>query len=167
MAQSRYHLAQVNVARMRAPPDTPTMADFVAKLDEINALADQSPGFVWRLQTPVGDATAVRLWDDDLIIVKMSVWENLELLRAYVYGSAHVEVMRRRKEWFERFTGSFLALWWVPRGHTPSVPEAAERLEHLRAFGPTSDVFTFAQPFSAPDQIGVPLQAPPVASCPA
>jgi hypothetical protein len=151
-----YHLAQVNVARMLAPLDDPLMAEFVAQLDAINALADASPGFVWRLQTADGDATSVRAYDDPRILVNMSVWRSLEALSAYVYASAHRGVMRRRREWFARFDGPYMALWWVPAGEIPRVEEARERLEHLRAHGPTLAAFTFAAPFPAPDSSSVP-----------
>jgi hypothetical protein len=145
-----HHLAQVNIARMRAPLESPVMADFVAQLDEINALAERSPGFVWRLTGEGNDATSLRPYDDDFIIVNMSVWESLNDLRAYVYKSAHTAVMRRRREWFEQFQGTFMVLWWVEAGHIPTVGEAKERLQLLETYGPTADAFTFKQPFAAP-----------------
>ena len=148
---SAFHLAQVNIGRILGPIDSAVMSGFVAQLDEINALAESSPGFVWRLKTEDGDATAIRPYDDDRIIVNMSVWESPEALHAYVYQSAHVEVMRRRREWFSRMTDAFMALWWVPAGHRPPVTEAVERLAHLRAHGPTPVAFTFRQRFPAPD----------------
>src|SRR3954469_23723085 len=113
---SAIHVAQVNVGRILGPIDSPVMAEFVAQLDQINALAERSPGFVWRLKTEDGDATAIRPYDDDMIIVNMSVWESPAALHEYVYRSAHVEVMRRRREWFSRMTDAFMALWWVPAG---------------------------------------------------
>src|SRR2546422_8033077 len=108
------HLAQINIGRMKAPLEDPAMAGFVARLDDINALADRSSGFVWRLQTEEGNATYLRPFDDERIIVNMSVWESIDALRAYVYGSAHAEVLRQRREWFEKFDRVFLALWWIP-----------------------------------------------------
>jgi hypothetical protein len=141
------HLAQVNLGRMRAPLEDPLMAGFVGRLDEINALADRSPGFVWRLQTGEGNATYLRPYDDDRILFNMSVWETLDALRAYVYKSMHVELIRNRKEWFERFDAPYAALWWVPVGHVPSVDEAKKRLDHLTAHGPTAFAFTFQAPF--------------------
>ena len=143
-----HHLAQINIGRMRAPLDTPVMADFVAQLDEINALAEASPGFVWRLKGEGNDATSLRPFDDDFIIVNMSVWESLDDLRAYVYKSAHTAVMRRRREWFEQFESAYVVLWWVEAGHIPTVGEAKERLQHLDAHGPTAEAFTFKQPFA-------------------
>jgi len=119
MSAPPLHLAQVNVARARAPLDGPELAGFVARIDEINALADGSPGFVWRLPSGTGEATYLRPYDDDRILFNLSVWRSVEELRAYVYRSAHAEVMRRRQEWFERFDGAYVALWWIPVGHTP------------------------------------------------
>lgn len=145
------HLAQVNIARMKAPLEDPLMAGFVARLDDINALADRSPGFVWRLQTNAGDATYLRPYGDDRILFNLSVWQTIEDLQAYVYRSAHVEVLRQRHEWFERFEDAYLALWWVPAGHIPSVDEAKKRLAHLAANGPTPFAFTFKLRFP-PDQ---------------
>jgi heme-degrading monooxygenase HmoA len=150
-----FHIAQINVGRILGPIDSAIMAEFVARLDEINALADGSPGFVWRLQTEDGDATAIRPFEDERIILTMSVWESPAALHAYVYQSAHAEVMRRRREWFSRMTDAFLALWWVPAGHVPTVAEAVARLDRLRADGPTPHAFTFRQQFPPPDAEGV------------
>jgi len=147
---SQYQLAQLNVAVTKEPLESPTMAEFVANLDRINALAESSPGFVWRLQTDDGNATALRPMGDD-VIVNMSVWQDIASLNDYVYRSAHVEVMRRRKEWFERMSEAYVVLWWVREGHRPSVAEAIERLEHLRRHGPTPTAFTFRQSFVPPD----------------
>ena len=137
------HLAQVNIARAHAPLDGPEMAGFVARIDAINALADGSPGFVWRLPSGTGDAAYVRPYDDDRILFNLSVWRSVEDLRGYVYRSVHAEVMRRRQEWFARFDGAYLALWWIPAGHTPSDDEAKARLAHLDRHGPTATAFTF------------------------
>lgn len=145
------HLAQVNIARMLAPLTDPLMAGFVARLQDINALADRSPGFVWRLQTDEGDATALRADDDDRTLLNMSVWHGIEELRAFVYASAHVEPTRQRRSWFERSDGPVAALWWVPVGPVPPLGEGVERLGHLRAHGPTAVAFTFRKPFPASD----------------
>jgi heme-degrading monooxygenase HmoA len=150
MSSTKYHLAQVNIGRMLAPLDDPLIAEFVARLDEINALADRSSGFVWRLQTEQGNATALRPYDDERILVNMSVWESLEHLKAYVYKSAHAEVMRQRRQWFEKFEGMYLALWWVKAGHIPTVAEAKRRLEYLSEYGESVQVFTFKKPFPPP-----------------
>lgn len=146
----KFCLAQVNIARMRAPLDDPLLAGFVARLVDINALADSMPGFVWRLQTDGGDATAVRPYADDRILFNLSVWKTPEQLRDFVYRSMHVEVMRQRKAWFERFDGMYYALWWVPADHIPSIEEAKERLEYLRTHGETSHSFSFSRLFPAP-----------------
>lgn len=148
---STYHLAQLNIGRIVAPLESEQLAGFVDQLETINALADASPGFVWRLQTDDGDATGLRPFDDDLIIVNMSVWESVEALSAYAYRSDHRDVLRRRGEWFERMPEAFLVLWWVPAGHFPTVDEAKDRLELVRAKGPTPDAFTFRAVFPPPD----------------
>ena len=145
-----YHLAQLNVARMRAPIDSPQLAEFVANLERINALADQAPGFVWRLQSEEGDATALRPFGDDML-VNMSVWEDPESLRNYVYQSAHVEIMRRRGEWFERLEQPYTVLWWLPTGTIPTLEEADERLGQLRQSGPTAAAFSFGKPYPQPE----------------
>ena len=147
---SAYELAQLNIARMKEPLESPTMADFVANLERINALAESSPGFVWRLQTDEGDATALRPLGEDTLI-NVSIWRDVESLNKYVYESAHVEFMRRRKEWFERMREAYVVLWWIPRGHRPAISEAIARLELLRAKGPTTEAFTFRRAFLAPD----------------
>lgn len=143
------HIAQFNIARMRAPLDDPEMAGFVARLDEINALADRSAGFVWRLQTPEGNATYLRPYDDERILVNMSVWETVEHLQQYVYYSAHAELLRQRKAWFEKVAEASLVLWWAPVGHLPGVDEAKQRLDHLEAHGPTPFAFSFRTRFPA------------------
>jgi Domain of unknown function (DUF3291) len=145
-----HHLAQVNVATLRAPLDGPELAGFVAQLEPINALADHSPGFVWRLQTEDGDATSIRPYDDERIMVNLSVWASLEALRGFVYATRHLDVMRRRREWFPRMADPYLALWWVPAGTIPTVVEAKERIERLARDGPGPDAFTFRSPFPAP-----------------
>ena len=150
-----YSLAQVNIARMLAPLSDPIMAGFVTQLDTVNAIADASPGFVWRLQTPEGNATDLRPYEDEMILVNMSVWASLEDLTRYVYASEsqHRDVMKQRRRWFERFDGPYMTLWWVPQGHIPTVEEAKERLEHLRAHGESFFAFTFKKPFPAPNSI--------------
>jgi hypothetical protein len=147
-----HHLAQVNVARILAPLDSPQLADFVANLVPINALADASPGFVWRLQTEAGDATALRVLDGEWL-VNMSVWESLDALRAFVYRSAHADVLRRRLEWFERLTEAYTALWWIRAGTIPSLADAEERLLTLRAKGPTPRAFTLKEQVDAPADV--------------
>ena len=152
MSRTLFHLAQVNIGRFVAPIDDPSMEGFRSQLDPINALADRSPGFVWRLQTEDGNATAIRPFDgDDRMAINMSVWTSLEALQQYVYQSAHLGPLRDRRRWFEPIEGPILALWWIPAGHIPAVAEALERLAHLKAHGPTRYAFTFRAPFPAPD----------------
>ena len=146
---SDYQLAQLNIATMKETLDSPRMADFVANLDRINALAENSTGFVWRFQTVEGDATAARPMGEETL-VNISVWTDVDSLNKYVYGSAHVEIMRRRKEWFERMREAYFVLWWVHKGHRPTVEEAIEKLELLRKNGPTIEAFTFRQSFAQP-----------------
>ena len=126
------------------------MTGFKAALESINALADEAPGFVWRLQTEDGDATAIRPYEDERMMVNMSVWESIEALRAFVYTTGHTSVMRNRNRWFEKLE-TYLVLWWVPSGHEPRIQEAKERLEHLERHGPTPYAFTFRASFPAPD----------------
>jgi hypothetical protein len=145
----QFQLAQLNVATMKASLDSPEMADFVANLDHINVLAEAAPGFVWRLQTEEGDATALRPFGGNMI-VNLSVWQNVESLRRYVYESGHVEIMRRRREWFSRMVEASSVLWWIPSGHQPDEAEAKERLDALHAEGPSPEAFTFGTSFPPP-----------------
>ena len=144
-----HQLAQLNIARMKFDFEAPEMAGFVARLDEINALADGAPGFVWRWIGEGEAATAEEHFDANLL-VNLSVWQDLEALRNFVFRSNHSEVMAQRKQWFERMEQAYTVLWWVPQGHVPSLAEARDRLERLRADGPTPAAFTFRQNF-APD----------------
>ena len=143
------HLAQVNIAQMKAPIDSEVMAGFVARLDEINALADGSSGFVWRLQGDEGNAMYLRPYDDDRIIFNFSVWQTLDDLKQFVYRTVHAELLRDRKSWFEQFDGAYVALWWVPAGHIPTIDEAKQRLAYLDAHGPTEVAFTFKAPYKS------------------
>jgi hypothetical protein len=167
-----YVLAQVNVARLREPLDSPLLADFVADLGPVNATADAAPGFVWRLQTEGGNATSVRAFEWDAagsagMLVNMSVWESVEALAAFVYSGAHRQVLRRRRRWFERMTEAYTALWWIPRGHLPTTEEAEERVLYLREFGPTPYVFTLKEHFPPPDVAGPrPVRSPEGWNCP-
>jgi hypothetical protein len=156
---SRFHLAEINIGRLRAPVGDPMIADFVANLDRINALAEASPGFVWRLTGEGNDATDIKPDPtDEMMAVNMSVWENPAALGAFVYRSDHLPIMRRRHEWFEKME-LYMALWWVPVGHRPTVAEGMAKVETLRRLGPTAEAFTFKTPFPAPDADEAP---PPV-----
>jgi hypothetical protein len=148
---SKYHIAQVNIGRIRAELDDPIMAGFVERLEEINALADSSPGFVWRLQTTEGNATYLRPFEDERTLLNMSVWETVETLRHFVYQTIHVELLRQRHAWFEKFSGAYSALWWVPEGHIPGIDEAKRRIAHIDKHDPTQFAFTFNSIFQ-PDE---------------
>jgi hypothetical protein len=119
-------------------------------LEPVNALADASPGFVWRLQTDEGDATSIRPFDDERIIVNMSVWESIEALWSFVYDGRHLDVMRRRREWFTRLGEAHQVLWWIPAGTIPASADIRDRIDHLRANGPTPHAFTFKRHFPPP-----------------
>jgi hypothetical protein len=151
---SNYQLAQLNIAALKAPLDSPELKDFVDNLDRINALAEGSAGFVWRLKGDGNDATSLRPLGEP-IIVNMSVWRDVAALRDYVYRSGHVEVMRRRREWFTRMAEAYMVLWWVPAGHEPTIAEAIDRLRLLRERGPSAQAFTFGEAFPAPDDSSV------------
>jgi hypothetical protein len=152
-----YELAQVNVARLLAPLDDPRLAEFVAALEPVNALADQSPGFVWRLQTDGGNATGVTAFEWDAagavgVIVNMSVWVDVEQLAAFVYGPLHRDVLRRRRDWFEPMGEAYAACWWVPAGVRPTTAEAEQRVRRLRALGPTPDTFSVRTHYPQPPE---------------
>jgi hypothetical protein len=151
MPTGEWHLAQVNIAIPLEPVDSVRLAGFVAMLDPINAIADASPGFVWRLQTEDGNATAIRPFEDERIMVNMSVWRSIEELGDFVFGSRHLDVLRRRREWFEKMAEAYTTLWWVPAGTIPTLEEARRRLAVLEERGPSPEAFTFREPFPPPD----------------
>lgn len=162
---SAHELAQVNIARLKAPLDSPQLKDFVAALDPVNADADAADGFVWRLQGDGGDATDVAVFGDDWLIINMSVWRDTNALTAFMYQGRHREMLARRREWFERIEEAMVALWWVPAGHRPTVAEAEARLLHLRANGPTPYAFTLRTSFPAQGAEPVPLEVPDGLGC--
>jgi hypothetical protein len=143
------------------------MAGFVARLDEINALADNAPGFVWRLQTSEGNATYLWPFADDRILLNMSVWETIDALRLYVYRTAHAELLRQRHQWFENFAGAYAGLWWVPAGHIPGIDEAKKRLAHLDTHGPTQFAFTFKVTFQPNEEFQQGIDWSSFQPCPA
>jgi hypothetical protein len=150
-----HRLAQINISRLVAPLDDPKVAEFVAQLEPINALADKAPGFVWRLQSDSGNATDIAYSEDPFIIVNMSVWESMEALREFAYKSNHMKVFRDRAKWFEKAVKPGYCLWWIPAGHIPTVAEGRERLEHYQARGATPYSFWFSQHFPQPADEGV------------
>jgi len=165
---AHYHVAQVNIGRVRAPLDDAMMAGFVNRLDELNALADRSPGFVWRLQTESGNATYFRPYpEDDRVLLNMSVWETVEALRHYVYETAHRELLRERHAWFEKFASAYQALWWVPARHIPGIDEARKRLAHLDAHGPTQFAFTLQSVIPCDEEFQRSIDWASFAPCPA
>ena len=151
-----YQLAQVNIGRLKAPIDAPEIREFVDNLDRINALADSQPGFIWRLVGDGNNATDIQAFEDPTVNINLSVWNSLDHLAAFVYRTAHRDIMRRRREWFQQMD-LYLALWWVPSGHRPTPAEARARLEFLERHGPTAEAFTFRTPFPAPDVVERPV----------
>ena len=160
-----YHLAQVNIGRLKAPLDSPQLKDFVDNLDPVNADADAADGFVWRLESDSGNATDVPVFGDEWLIINMSVWRDSNALTAYMYQGRHREMLARRREFFERVQEAMVVLWWVPAGHRPTVAEAEQRLLHLRANGPTPYAFTLRTSFPAQGAEPVPLEAPDDLGC--
>lgn len=148
-----FHLAQINIATLRAPLTDPLLHGFTSRLEHINALADKAPGFVWRLQTEEGDATALRPYEDDRVLVNLSVWQTPEALKAYVYQGEHVQLVRQRMTWFHRPTGPIYALWWIAADTLPTAAEGQRRLEMLKARGDTPEAFSFARVFDTPAPI--------------
>jgi heme-degrading monooxygenase HmoA len=149
LGMSSHHLAQINIGRLIAPLDDPRIADFVAQLAPVNALADRAPGFVWRLKSDAGNATDIPYSEDPFVIVNMSVWESVEALKAFTYDGEHRQVFRDRGKWFEKMRAPQYCLWWVPAGHVPTVAEGRERLEHYQKHGSTPYSFWFQKPFPA------------------
>jgi hypothetical protein len=147
---ARYQIAQLNIGRTVAPVDDPRLAEFMAWLDDINALAERTPGFVWRLQSESGNATDIEVNDDPLVIVNLTVWETPDALFEFTYRTMHKAVFARRFDWFERWEGPSLVMWWQPAGTIPDIPEALRRLELLAKRGPTPDAFTFKHRFPPP-----------------
>ncbi|MFI6037069.1 DUF3291 domain-containing protein [Streptomyces sp. NPDC051315] len=160
-----FELAQVNISRLRFPLDSPELKDFVDALDPVNADAEAADGYRWRLQSEGGDATDIRVFDDDWLILNMTVWRDTDALTAYMYQGRHREMLARRREWFERVREAMTALWWVPAGHRPTVAEAEARLLHLRAHGPTPYAFTLRTSFPAQGAEPVSLAVPEDLGC--
>ncbi|MFC9844917.1 DUF3291 domain-containing protein [Streptomyces sp. NPDC060223] len=149
MTDIAYELAQVNIARLKAPLDSPQLKDFVEALDPVNADADAADGFVWRLQSDSGNATDVAVFGDEWLILNMSTWRDSNALTAFMYQGQHREMLARRRDWFERVEEAMSVMWWVPAGHRPTAAEAEERILHLREHGPTAYAFTLRKSFPA------------------
>ena len=150
MTEQDWHVALFNIARAVAPLDDPILAEFMGSLDRINARADQTDGLIWRFQTESGNATEERAYPDDRVIINLSVWRDIESLREFTYRGDHAEIMRRRREWFERMTETYLVLWWVRAGTIPSVSDAKSRLAYVRQFGLSSQGFNFQERYPPP-----------------
>lgn len=145
-----FQLAQINIAQAKDDMESEVMRGFVERLDEINQLAESSPGFVWRLQDESGNAADIHAFDDPLVLINMSVWQDIDSLKGFVYRSVHVDLLRDRDAWFDKTSLAHQALWWIPIGHTPSQEEGVERLRHLQQHGPSAQAFTFARPAPQP-----------------
>jgi Domain of unknown function (DUF3291) len=145
---TRPHLAQVNIGKIIAPMDSPVMAGFADNLDRINALAESSEGFIWRLKDEANNATSIKVFEDDFIIINMSVWTNIDSLYKYVYQSVHTDYLKRRREWFEKLPEMYMALWYVPENHIPDTAEAVEKLNYIRKHGETPLAFGFKNRYS-------------------
>lgn len=150
MHREEYYLAQINIALMKASLEEPIMAQFAAALDEVNAIADRSPGFIWRLQSSAGNATDIRAYPDPRMLVNLSVWQSVEQLKAYVYRNLHGEFFARRRKWFERYQGEHFTMWWIPTGCLPTVEEGKAKLEYLTVHADSPESFTFAKPYPPP-----------------
>ncbi|MFI7133201.1 DUF3291 domain-containing protein [Nonomuraea sp. NPDC050153] len=154
------HLAELNVAHLRAPIDSQELSEFVALLEPVNAIADEAPGFVWRLKESEEDPTATVIHGyGDHLLVNFSVWESLDTLWDYVYRSVHLGVLRRRREWFLRMAEPYMVMWWIPEGHIPSLAEGMERLERLKAEGPGPEAFTFKDSYDSSEAVSLPAAA--------
>ncbi|MDQ8754910.1 DUF3291 domain-containing protein [Sphingosinicella sp. LHD-64] len=149
-----WHIAQINIGRLLGPEGDPVVQPFFDALDRVNAIADASPGFVWRLQGDNGNATGLQSTPDPLLVINMSVWTGVEALFEFVYRSAHTPVMARRREWVAPYSGAYQALWWVPAGTIPSVDDGLSRLWRLDQFGPSPQAFTFKARYPRPDEAG-------------
>ena len=169
-AAAAYELAQVNISRLKFPLDSPELKDFVDALDPVNASAEAADGYVWRLQSEGGDATDIKVFGDDWLIINLTVWRDTNALTAFMYQGQHRELLTRRNEWFERIREAMTALWWVPAGHRPTVAEAEERLLRLREHGETAYAFTLRTSFpageAAPTVLSREAPALPDVECP-
>lgn len=141
-------LAQINIAEMLAPINDPIMKDFVDNLDRINKLAEQSQGFIWRLKGDEDNATAITVFDNLFLIINMSVWENIDALFDFTYKTVHVEILKRKKEWFHKMPRMHMAFWYVENGHEPTPEEAKERLYYLQEYGESPYAFSFKSKYT-------------------
>lgn len=163
---SFWQLAQVNIAKLLRPEGDPSVQEFFDNLDRVNVLAEQSDGFIWRLkEEDGGNATGIAVSPDPDLIINMSVWRDADALFDFTYKSAHTPVMAKRRKWFSRFEGAYQALWWVPAGHRPGIPEALSRLWMIDKFGPSPQAFTFKARYPEPGLHGEPIDHKPDPWC--
>lgn len=153
-----YHLAQVNIAKRLAPMDDPVMQDFINNVERINTIADKAEGFIWRMQDEDKEL-AVEIFQDDALLINISVWKNLESLFDYTYKSGHIEVFKRKKEWFRKMKMVHMAFWYVPEGYVPTFKDAKNRLDYLNKYGDTPYAFTFKSKFSPKDAVNYKMLA--------
>lgn len=161
----RWHIAQMNVATALYPLEDARMAGFTGQLDQVNAMAEAAPGFIWRLKSEGGNATDIQMTSDPKFIINMSVWDSIEALFDFVYRTAHRGVMTERRQWFQPPTGAYQVLWWVAAGTAPTPQEGMARLAHLDKHGPTAQAFTFKQKFPPPGVAGAPEDMQPDPYC--
>lgn len=145
---SKYHLAQLNIADAKADSLSEIMQGFYNRIEEIHELAEKSPGYIWRYQDEEGDDVAERVFGNPLMLINLTLWQDIESLRHFVYKTAHKELIQGRKAWFKDMPDMHQVLWWVPEGHIPSVQESKDKLNLLREHGPTKNAFSFAKPFN-------------------
>lgn len=149
----KHYIAEINIAKMKGVDiNDPIMKEFVDNLDVVNGIAEKSQGFVWRLKDESNNATSLNPYDDEQILINVSVWENIKSLETFMYKTFHSEFLKRRKEWFMQFGTAHTALWWIPVGHVPTLEEAVAKLDHLQKHGPSPDVFSLKHTFPAPIQ---------------
>ncbi len=148
---SKYNLAEINIARMIGVNiDDPVMKEFVDNLDKVNAIAESSDGFIWRLKDAENNATSFNPYNDEQVIINISVWENIETLERFMYKTLHSDFLKRRKEWFQKFGKAYFAMWWVPEGHYPTIQEAVDKLDYLQKNGASNLVFDFKNKYPMP-----------------
>ena len=163
--ETAWHLAQVNIGRLIAPPDDPRLADFFSALDRVNALAEATPGFVWRLKDETNNSMAMQPTPDPRVAINLTVWAGPDALFDFVYRSAHTPVMARRREWFERWDGAYQVLWWIEAGTVPTVEDALAKLWLLDRYGSTPHAFTFKAQFPQPGAPGPAIDMQPDPWC--
>lgn len=145
MIPSPYHLAQLNIAGLKCPIDSPQLEESVSNIERINQMAETHPGFVWRMTDDSSE-----LFDPLTYVVNLYVWESIEALKEFTYKTGHANIIRKRKKWFENLKSNYIVMWWIPEKHIPTVGEAKERLELLDQKGPTKEAFTFRELFERP-----------------